>query len=289
MHGKSGNFRRQGGGWSVNRWILIAILAIGLVFVVRLALTRGGSNDTDTGGNDDIQTLESLLKNANVPLNANTNSAVGTTSGKTSCDKAYSSISTEEKIVALTFDSSPIVDNTDAILKILKDENVPAFFFLTGEFATDNKEVVKKIADAGFPIGNHSETHTDLTKLTSSTVAEEITKATTNLNEASGKTIAYFFRPPFGSLGPGETIVKQITDTGYCPMLWTIDALDWQKEATAKTVIDTVSEKIKPGAIIMMQFGHETITQALPTVIKNSRDAGYTFVNLENYFSPPTS
>ena len=283
---------------NVRGWIILVIAIIIIVFFGRLALVRNhqstNSSKNNSNSSDDIQTVESLLKNANVNINTNANSNANSNTNATAsskatvCDKAYSYLPTTEKVVALTFDSSGINDRADAILTILKNSSVPAFFFPTGTFVDGNETVLQKISSAGIGIGNHSNTHADFKNLTLAQMAKEINDASTKIDKVLGKSETKYFRPPFGSLGANNEAITASKNEGYCTILWSIDAKDWEQTATPQTVVSNVQKGLKPGAIIMMQFGYDTVEQSLPSLIQTVKNAGYSFVSLTNYFTPPS-
>ena len=64
-----------------------------------------------------------------------------------------------EKNIYLTFDDGPGGKVTEKVLDILKDEEVPASFFLIGEEINNQSALVKRIYDEGHSIGLHSMTH----------------------------------------------------------------------------------------------------------------------------------
>ena len=87
---------------------------------------------------------------------------------------AYYVESTEEKVLYLTFDAGYENGYTEDILDVLKAHNVPAAFFLTGHYVKTNPELMKRIADEGHVIGNHTVNHPDMTTLDFNAFKKEI-------------------------------------------------------------------------------------------------------------------
>jgi len=267
--------------------VALAVLIIGVFVGARMLLSRDTPNNNEKES-DDIQTLESLLKNVNVPLETNSATSETSSSNRTACDRSFSTLPTTEQVIALTFDNSNIVDKIDSILQTLKNRNVPAFFFVTGDFARDHADVVKKIADAGFELGNHSDTHPrDFSSLSAVQIGKQISDASGAITQASGKADAKFFRPPYGS--QSEESTAAVTASGYCSILWTTDGEDWKQDSTPDTVVTKVKDSLKPGSIIMLQFGYDTVDEALPRIITAAGEAGYRFVKLSDYFTLPST
>ena len=63
--------------------------------------------------------------------------------------------------IALTFDDGPS-STTPALLDLLKEEGVPATFFLVGQNAKNNREILRRMNEDGYIIANHSKTHPQL-------------------------------------------------------------------------------------------------------------------------------
>lgn len=275
----------------VSRWIMLAIVVIVLGLLARMALTRDSSKAPENKNADDIQSLESLLKDVNVNINGVTNSQNSNTSvaaqNKTTCDRAYSAINTADKVIALTFNSSSVVTYAQHTIDELKNSGVPATFFLTGSFATSQAALTKAISDAGFAIANNSDTYPDFSTLNAEGIGKEVTGAKSRIAASSGKDPIGFFRPPGGYLGSNSAVASEVLKSSNCTVTWTIDGMDWKKETTKDDVINSVKAGLTPGAIIMLQLGNDASDGALPTIIADAKQAGYQFVSLTDYFSPP--
>jgi len=270
----------------VTTLVVTALVIVGIFLGIKVISHSGSDSNTNNNNSDQIQTLESVLKDVNLPLDENGDLVnASTTSAKQACDGTVSSISTEDKIVVLTFDSISITDHADQMLDTLKNNNVPAFFFVTGDFADSHADILQKISTDGFGIGNHSDTHPDFTTLEQSDVKSQIDNATTKIETAIGKSPVHFMRPPFNKVN--DAISQTIRNDGYCPILWNIDSIDWKPDSTSDDVVQAVDDNLKPGAIIWMNFGHVTAADALPKIIQKVRDAGYKFVDLRDYISIP--
>ena len=73
---------------------------------------------------------------------------------------AYYLGDTNEKVIYLTFDEGYENGYTPKILDVLKEENVPAAFFVVKPYITQNPEIIKRMADEGHLVCNHSNHHT---------------------------------------------------------------------------------------------------------------------------------
>src|ERR1700736_4871385 len=113
--------------------------------------------------------------------------------------------------IAMTFDDGPSPETTPRLLDILKQRNIKATFFMIGQNAERNPEIVKRILVEGHEIGNHSWTHPQLAKLSDDRVTEEITKTQNAIKSAAGYTPT-LLRPPYGSITarPKERIERPV-------------------------------------------------------------------------------
>ena len=130
------------------------------------------------------------------------------------------SVDTKDKKIALTFDVSWGKDNTDEILNILDKYNVKASFFLVGGWIDMYPELVKKIYDKGHELGNHSDKHPDLTRISKEKIIREI-----SINDAKIMNLTGFepkiFRCPSGAYN--SLVIKTIEDTGHYVIQWDVE------------------------------------------------------------------
>ena len=87
------------------------------------------------------------------------------------------SVETEEKAAALTFEAAWDEDGTKKVLDILKDCQVQASFFVTGEWARLYPDTVKRIVKEGHDLGSLGETHQNMSRMTQKEQEEEIRSA----------------------------------------------------------------------------------------------------------------
>lgn len=184
------------------------------------------------------------------------------------------------KELALTFDDGPNPKYTLKILKILKDEQVKATFFMLGFKVKNHPEIVKQVFEEGHEIANHSYTHTNFLTLSKERVLNiEIIKTEKLLQEITGSKHT-LIRPPYGVIKHSQ--INLLKEHQKKIIFWSIDSLDWYPpEKESKKIVKRVSRLIYPGAIIMMHdAGFYSTTKALPEIIKKARDKYYKFVTV---------
>lgn len=197
-------------------------------------------------------------------------------------------IPTSRHVVALTFDAGANDGALASILATLHQTQVPATFFLTGDFVTQFPASARRIATAGYRVGDHTITHPYLTRLSASAVRHEILGAAAQITAVTGADPAPLFRFPYGDADARTIAIAN--QAGYVPVRWTIDTLGWEGTAghiTPSVVVSRVLSALRPGEIVLMHVGsnpddHSTLDAgALPRVISEVRARGYAFVTLD--------
>lgn len=186
-------------------------------------------------------------------------------------------IPTQCKIVALTFDDGPNKRTTPAILKILREKDVKATFFVIGESAERSPEMMREIIKDGHEIGNHTYDHEKLTELKVNKVADELKKTETIIEKYEDKPA--FFRPPGGFYN--RNVLATAQQMGYRLVLWSVDPRDWARPSVQQ-VVKTVLSHVHPGDIILLHDGQypSPTPQAVTQVIDSLKAQGYTFVTM---------
>lgn len=187
-------------------------------------------------------------------------------------------VDTEEKVVALTFDAAWGADKTQGILDILHEHGVDGTFFLVGFWIDKYPDMVKKIAESGCDIGNHSNNHLNMSSLDKDKIAEELDYVTQRVNELTGQTTK-FFRPPFGDYN--NTLMDVVEQKSMIGVQWSVDSLDW-KGISATEIVSRVTKNVTNGSIILFHNNSDNILEALPLVIANLKNQGYKMVALSD-------
>lgn len=126
--------------------------------------------------------------------------------------------------LALTFDDGPNPAWTPRLLDILAAHNAHATFFMVGRFAHAEPALVRRVAEAGHLIGNHTWTHPNLARTASPRILEELTRTRDILAEITGQPVR-FFRPPYGARRPYA--LRTARELGMTPVTWNAMTSDW--------------------------------------------------------------
>ncbi len=184
----------------------------------------------------------------------------------------------QHKEVALTFDDGP-GPYTPAILSILERENVPATFFEVGVLETYFHASTAAIVAHGWPIGDHTESHAPMGKLSAKIQRQQLLQEVSAIG-AYGAPFPRLFRPPYGSWDAAT--LRLLHKYRMLMVLWTVDTDDYEQPGVPAIVHAAVAGA-RPGAIILMHDAggnrSETVA-ALPKVIKALRAHGYKLVTV---------
>ncbi|MCL2579320.1 MAG: polysaccharide deacetylase family protein [Oscillospiraceae bacterium] len=192
------------------------------------------------------------------------------------------SVETDHKAVALGINSAWGNEDIDAILEVLAAHNVRASFFVLGGWADKYPESVAKIFAAGHEVGSHSNTHTDMTRLSDDQARREIRESVRKIEAITGRRPT-LFRPPSGDYN-SQTIAL-IEAEGLYPIQWDCDSLDY-RDLTADQMWARISKNLKSGSILLFHSGTKNTAGALPQIIQAVRDRGYEFVPVSELIHP---
>lgn len=188
----------------------------------------------------------------------------------------YDNDITSNKYIALTFDDGPNY-NTNKVLDILEENNVPATFFVLGNRIKGNENILKRMVSSKMEIGNHTFNHLLLTKYKEDKINDEINNTKNLIFEVTGK-YPKLLRPSYGSFN------KTIKRVGEAPIIiWDIDTLDW-KYHNSKKIASRVINKVKDGDIILMHDIYSATSNSLNIIIPKLLNNGYTFVTVPELF-----
>lgn len=198
--------------------------------------------------------------------------------------EAYYLGDTSQKIIYLTFDEGYENGYSSKILDILKEKDVKAAFFVTTPYMKSNKELVKRMADEGHLVCNHSTTHPSMPEIALKSEKDfknEIQTAEDTFKEVTGKEMAKFFRPPMGEYS--ELSLKYTDALGYKTIFWSFAYNDWNpdKQPDIAYAKKTILERTHPGGIYLLHAVSKTNTEILPSLIDEWKSKGYTFKTLD--------
>lgn len=189
----------------------------------------------------------------------------------------YSSAHVDGPYIAMTFDDGPSPETTPRLLDMLKQRNIKVTFFLIGENAERNPDIVRRILAEGHEIGNHSWTHPQLSKLSDDRVTQEITKTQDAIKNESGFTPT-MLRPPYGAITARQRSWIE-SQFGLNIILWSVDPFDWKRPGPS-VITQRILSGARPGAIILSHDIHKQTVDAMPATLDALLAKGYKFVTI---------
>ncbi|KPI12118.1 polysaccharide deacetylase, partial [Actinobacteria bacterium OK074] len=184
------------------------------------------------------------------------------------------SVSGRGRTMVLSFDDGPDPRYTPKILSTLREYDVRAMFFVCGEMAVDNKDLLAEMADDGHVVGNHTWSHPLLTRMSRSAIRSEMERTSAVIKNAYGEA-PQWFRAPYGAWN--RAAFQLGADMGMEPMAWTVDTEDWMTPGTG-TIVGRVERGAAPGVVVLSHDAGGDRSQsvrALRDYLPQLLDSGY--------------
>lgn len=199
-------------------------------------------------------------------------------------DAAYLGNPAEKKLY-LTFDAGYENGCTEKILDILKRQQVPAAFFLVGNYIEKNADLVRRMVEEGHIVGNHTMHHYDMSKLnTMEAFSKELTDLEVLFKETTGQEMPKFYRPPQGIYS--QENLQMAKELGYKTVFWSLAYVDWNNDnqPSKEEAFGKLLPRTHPGAVVLLHSTSKTNAEVLEELIGKWKEEGYTFGTLEDLF-----
>ena len=192
----------------------------------------------------------------------------------------------EKKVLYLTFDAGYENGCTEQILDTLKKHEVPAAFFLVGNYIEKNADLTRRMVKEGHIVGNHTMHHPDMSKLTDkNTFSAELTGLEELFKETTGKDLPKYYRPPQGIYS--EENLKMAQELGYRTVFWSLAYADWNNDSqpTKEQAFSKLLTRIHNGAVVLLHSTSATNAEILDELLTRWKEMGYSFGTLEDLYS----
>ncbi|WP_249869089.1 glycosyltransferase [Oceanobacillus saliphilus] len=188
--------------------------------------------------------------------------------------------------IVLTFDDGPDPEYTESILDILDQYQVNASFFIIGNKAINNQDIVERIYRDGHEIGVHTFSHPKTNEMSGERLKLELNASQRVIQGITGQSTS-LYRSPYGDeeakyMPSHFQRLQDVTQMGYVTVNYDIDSRDWElrdSEAITQNVLNQASS----GDIILLHDGggdRQATLDALPDIIEQLQNEGYTFVTV---------
>ncbi len=182
------------------------------------------------------------------------------------------------KLIALTFDDGPNYYYTPRLLDGLKERGAKATFFVLGEMANANPDLVRREYREGHQVAQHTYSHVQLTAKTDEEISSQLSRTDALLNGILGKEFKYDLRPPYGDYN-----ARVLSIIGRPAFNWSIDPVDW-RDRNADTVCSRIVNAAFDGAIILVHDIHSTTIPGALRAVDILQAQGYEFVTIKELF-----
>lgn len=180
--------------------------------------------------------------------------------------------------IALTFDCAWGNSNTDALLEILANANAKATFFVTGEFCDKYPDDVRKFAEAGHSVQNHSDLHPHVKGMNINDLIADTRECSRKIKMLTGKE-PVLYRSPYGEYD--DVVLTTVEGMGLKPIQWSADSIDWE-DPDAATIKKRILSKTESGSILLFHNDLPNTEEALPSLLTELLQKGFEFVKTED-------
>lgn len=193
--------------------------------------------------------------------------------------------STEEKTIYLTFDCGYESGCTETILDVLKAHNVKAAFFVVGNYIESEPDLVRRMAEEGHIVGNHTWSHPDMSAITDkSSFAQQLQQVSDAYKACTGEDMKAYYRPPQGVYS--QENLKLAQELGYQTVFWSLAYVDWKADdqPTEEYAMEKLTERIHNGAVVLLHNTSTTNAAILDKLLTCWEGMGYSFGTLDTLF-----
>jgi len=190
-----------------------------------------------------------------------------------------------EKVLYLTFDAGYENGCTEKILQVLRARQVPAAFFLVGSYMERNPELVRQMAEDGHIVGNHTQNHPDMSKISDfEAFSKELKAVEDTYFSITGEPLPRYYRPPQGIYS--EENLEFAKKLGYKTVFWSLAYVDWQNDSqpTKEQAFSKLLPRTHDGAVVLLHSTSRTNAEILDELLAAWDSMGYRFGTLEELF-----
>ena len=192
---------------------------------------------------------------------------------------------TTRKVLYLTFDAGYENGCTEKILDTLKKHEVKAAFFLVGNYIEKNADLVRRMAEEGHIVGNHTMHHPDMSAISEKEAfAKELQDLEALYKGTTGQDMPRFYRPPQGTYS--EDNLKMAQELGYKTVFWSLAYVDWNNDdqPTKEEAFAKLLPRTHDGAVVLLHSTSKTNAEILDELLTAWKENGYDFASIEELF-----
>ena len=159
----------------------------------------------------------------------------------------------------------------------------PAAFFVVGHMIESAPDIVRRMADEGHVVGNHTFHHPDMSSISQKEAFQQELNSLADLyQQTTGKPLSHFYRPPQGKYS--EENLKQAQELGYKTVFWSLAYVDWNTDSqpSPEQAYAKLLPRIHDGAIVLLHSTSRTNAEILDDLLSKWEAMGYTFRSLND-------
>lgn len=192
----------------------------------------------------------------------------------------------DEPVIYLTFDAGYENGNTGRILDVLKAHGVRAAFFVVGNYIQTQPELVRRMAEEGHIVGNHTFHHYDMSKIEDPGVfTQELRDLEDLYRQTTEQELPKYYRPPQGIYSLEN--LRQAQKLGYHTVFWSLAYVDWYQDdqPTSEEAFSKLLPRIHNGAVVLLHSTSSTNADILDELLTRWEEMGYRFGTLDELFA----
>lgn len=256
------------------KWRLLSLLVFMITFVLSYTFSINHEVEEVSGENQKIAWGIGKLKDENgQPMDT-------VQANKTYLEYDCIFVGANYPVIYLTFDNGYENGNTVKILDVLHENNVSATFFITGDYARKEFDVVTRMINEGHEIGNHSFAHKDYANISSEERVKDLGKLHHLMEERYGYVMT-LFRFPKGEFS--LSALKDVKEYGYKTLFWSFAYYDYnvKEQPSDEAAYNKLIKGLHPGAIYLLHSVSDANTNVLDSFIKSALEQGYSFATFK--------
>lgn len=196
-------------------------------------------------------------------------------------DHRHVSQDDSEKVIYLTFDAGYENGNIEKTLDVLKAEEVTGAFFILGHMISSAPETVRRMANEGHTVCNHTVRHKDMSQASEEELLSELSELEEQYKTLTGMEMSLYYRPPEGRFSKQN--LEAVCKNGYKTIFWSFAYPDWdnQHQMSAERAKKIILENLHNGEVMLLHPTSQTNAEILQDVIREAKSLGYRFGTLD--------
>ncbi len=186
-----------------------------------------------------------------------------------------------EKVIYLTFDAGYENGNIAKVLDVLREEDVKATFFVLAHLIKEEPELIRRMAEEGHTVGNHTVHHKDMSTFGEPEFLAELKALEDLYRETIGGELSHYYRPPEGRFSRENLEVASAS--GYKTIFWSFAYPDWsnEKQMPCEKALKIVLDNLHSGEVMLLHPTSSTNAAILRDIIREARARGYRFGTMD--------